>query len=295
MSSRSGGPPPFRCGFSHPDLRPGRCGTRRARTGRPSSIPERRCCWNAKLPEDRIATLVARVATTVAATAHPRGCRRDTTEVVATRLCSGDRSARLERPAEHRRTAHPCRKAGARRPSRSTAARLTHAAHQCGTPPHGAPVQNTAARRTSRTPPHGAPGRTPPHGAPQRAWAAVTANSSAPQMRRNIRARLTSWMALVTWMPRGQASVQLKVVRQRQTPSASLRISSRSCAALVAGVEDEPVRVDDRGRADVGVRRTSTPGTTWCTRRTGCTWWCRRTGRRSAGTARTPGSARGRR
>jgi hypothetical protein len=28
-------------------------------------------------------------------------------------------------------------------------------------------------------------------------------------------------------MPRGQASVQLKVVRQRQTPSLSLRISSR--------------------------------------------------------------------
>ena len=42
--------------------------------------------------------------------------------------------------------------------------------------------------------------------------------------------RLTSWMALVIWMPRGQASVQLKVVRQRQTPSRSLRISSRSSA-----------------------------------------------------------------
>ncbi len=47
-------------------------------------------------------------------------------------------------------------------------------------------------------------------------------------MRRNINARLTSWIALVTWMPRGQTSVQLKVVRQRQTPSASERISSRS-------------------------------------------------------------------
>ncbi len=51
------------------------------------------------------------------------------------------------------------------------------------------------------------------------------------QMRRNIKARFTSWIALVTWMPRGQASVQLKVVRQRQTPSESERISSRSCAA----------------------------------------------------------------
>src|SRR5699024_2336912 len=38
---------------------------------------------------------------------------------------------------------------------------------------------------------------------------------------------LTSAMALVTSMPRGQASVQLKVVRQRHTPSLSLRISRR--------------------------------------------------------------------
>ena len=30
------------------------------------------------------------------------------------------------------------------------------------------------------------------------------------------------------WIPRGQASVQLKIVRQRQTPSLSARISSRS-------------------------------------------------------------------
>ena len=37
--------------------------------------------------------------------------------------------------------------------------------------------------------------------------------------RANISARLTSWIALVTSMPRGQASVQLKVVRQRHTPS----------------------------------------------------------------------------
>src|SRR4051794_25432035 len=44
---------------------------------------------------------------------------------------------------------------------------------------------------------------------------------------RKISARLTSWIALVTSMPRGQASVQLNVVRQRQTPSESFRISSR--------------------------------------------------------------------
>ena len=31
-------------------------------------------------------------------------------------------------------------------------------------------------------------------------------------------------------MPRGQASVQLNVVRQRHTPSTSLRMSSRSAA-----------------------------------------------------------------
>src|ERR1700710_1183634 len=36
-------------------------------------------------------------------------------------------------------------------------------------------------------------------------------------------------MAWVTWMPRGHASVQLKVVRQRQTPSLSLRMSRRTC------------------------------------------------------------------
>src|SRR4030095_15432540 len=45
--------------------------------------------------------------------------------------------------------------------------------------------------------------------------------------RRKMSARFTSWMALVTSMPRGQASVQLKVVRQRQTPSLSFRTSRR--------------------------------------------------------------------
>ena len=42
---------------------------------------------------------------------------------------------------------------------------------------------------------------------------------------------MTSAIAFVTSMPRGQASEQLKVVRQRQTPSLSLRISSRCSPA----------------------------------------------------------------
>src|SRR5919205_2658821 len=42
---------------------------------------------------------------------------------------------------------------------------------------------------------------------------------------------LTSAMACVTWMPRGHASEQLKVVRQRHTPSLSLRISRRMSPA----------------------------------------------------------------
>ena len=41
----------------------------------------------------------------------------------------------------------------------------------------------------------------------------------------------TSRMACVTLMPRGQASVQLKIVRHRHTPSLSARISRRSSAA----------------------------------------------------------------
>ena len=52
----------------------------------------------------------------------------------------------------------------------------------------------------------------------------------AEGQRANISARLTSWIAWVTWMPRGQDSVQLNVVRQRHTPSTSLRMSSRSAA-----------------------------------------------------------------
>ena len=49
-------------------------------------------------------------------------------------------------------------------------------------------------------------------------------------VRSNRMARLTSWMAFVTWMPRGQASVQLKVVRHRNTPVRSPRILRRSSA-----------------------------------------------------------------
>jgi hypothetical protein len=40
----------------------------------------------------------------------------------------------------------------------------------------------------------------------------------------------TSPMALVMRISRGQASVQLKIVRQRHTPLRSFRISSRSSA-----------------------------------------------------------------
>jgi hypothetical protein len=43
-------------------------------------------------------------------------------------------------------------------------------------------------------------------------------------------ARLTSWMALVTLIPRGHASVQLKVVRHRKTPVRSARMARRSSA-----------------------------------------------------------------
>src|SRR5215471_4184381 len=67
-------------------------------------------------------------------------------------------------------------------------------------------------------------------------WAAtkvVTTNFVDPPglQRENMVARLTSWIALVTSMPRGQDSVQLNVVRHRHTPSTSLRMSRRSAAA----------------------------------------------------------------
>src|SRR4051812_3308835 len=48
------------------------------------------------------------------------------------------------------------------------------------------------------------------------------------QIPRSTIAALTSRIAWVMWMPRGQASVQLKIVRHRHTPSLSARISSRS-------------------------------------------------------------------
>ncbi len=44
-------------------------------------------------------------------------------------------------------------------------------------------------------------------------------------------ARETSRIARVMLIPRGHASTQLNVVRQRHTPSLSARISSRSAAA----------------------------------------------------------------
>ena len=64
-------------------------------------------------------------------------------------------------------------------------------------------------------------------------------------------------------MPRGQATVQLTWCGQRHTPSTSLRMSSRSAAPSSrlskmnrwALIEDEPVGVDDRGRAEVAALR----------------------------------------
>ena len=54
--------------------------------------------------------------------------------------------------------------------------------------------------------------------------------------------RLTSSMTFVTSMSRGQASVQLKIVRQRQTPDCVFRMRRRSAAPSVAAVVDEAVR-----------------------------------------------------
>ena len=52
--------------------------------------------------------------------------------------------------------------------------------------------------------------------------------SSRAQKRSNRIGRFTSWIAFVTSIPRGHASVQLKVVRQRKTPVFSERIFRRS-------------------------------------------------------------------
>ena len=57
-----------------------------------------------------------------------------------------------------------------------------------------------------------------------------TGERSKGYMRSNRMARLTSWMAFVTWIPRGQASVQLNVVRHRNTPVRSPSILRRSSA-----------------------------------------------------------------
>jgi hypothetical protein len=57
-------------------------------------------------------------------------------------------------------------------------------------------------------------------------------------------------MAWVIWMLRGQASVQLKVVRQRHA-LALVEDLEALLGGVVAGVEDETVGVDDRGGAEV--------------------------------------------
>ena len=61
-------------------------------------------------------------------------------------------------------------------------------------------------------------------------------------------ASLTSPMALVTSISRGQAGVQLKMVRQRQTPLGSLRMSRRFLTRLIARIKDEAMRLHDGGR-----------------------------------------------
>ena len=62
---------------------------------------------------------------------------------------------------------------------------------------------------------------------PRRPSAGDSVVRSAAQAATAQHGLFTSPIAFVTSMPRGQASVQLKVVRQRQTPSWSLRISRR--------------------------------------------------------------------
>jgi hypothetical protein len=62
-------------------------------------------------------------------------------------------------------------------------------------------------------------------------------------------------MALVILISRGQASVQLNTVRQRQTPLGWARMFRRFCSAAVARVVDEAVRVDNGRRADILVVR----------------------------------------
>ena len=71
------------------------------------------------------------------------------------------------------------------------------------------------------------------------------------QTRREIKARLTSWIACVTSMPRGQASVQLKRRAAAPDTLAVVEDVEPLRGPLVAAVEDEPVGPDDRLRAEV--------------------------------------------
>src|SRR5699024_12060295 len=86
------------------------------------------------------------------------------------------------------------------------------------------------AERRGRGPPRGGG---PPRGE-RGGGSRASGGPRPPQARLPRQARLrvssaclTSAIAFVTWMPRGHASVQLNVVRQRHTPSRSLRTSRR--------------------------------------------------------------------
>jgi len=52
-------------------------------------------------------------------------------------------------------------------------------------------------------------------------------------------------------MPRGQALVQLKMVWQVQTPWASAQDAQPLARTLVAGIEDEAMRLDDGLRPNI--------------------------------------------
>ena len=58
--------------------------------------------------------------------------------------------------------------------------------------------------------------------------------------------------------------------------------------AFVAAVEDEPVRVDDRRRAEVAALAPVDGATGRARTRTGCIWWCRRSGRGRFGSESVP-------
>ena len=69
--------------------------------------------------------------------------------------------------------------------------------------------------------------------------------------RENIRRALTSEMAWSPWIPRGRASVQLKVVQAAPHAVDIVETSSHRPRPRHCNVEDEPVRVDDGGRTEV--------------------------------------------